>query len=206
MAKDEHGIDPKATDGVPNGRTEEDQLAMTRARKKAAEEAAAARSDEEAAAAMGAKRGAPIDDQPDDDGDERPEMFPQGSIPGDHAVTMKNIAGGKGRKTEAKMGATAIPLRDGLVRYGKLVELLVTVEAGKVEEVPELEEQDAGGERKLLGVKDVQRFRPVHVRSAAGVLTTDQVLDILERHFGLPRSADKVREVFGLDVPTAAAG
>jgi len=119
-------------------------------------------------------------------------------VPGDHKVTMKNIVpAGKGRKTEAKMGSTAIPLRDGLVRYGELVELLVTVEAGKVSEVPDLEETDAGGRRALLGVKDVQFFRPVMVRSAQDVLTVDQVVDILESRFGIPRSAEKVAEVFG---------
>ena len=111
---------------------------------------------------------------------------------------MKNIVPpAKARKTEAKMGATAIPLRGGLVRYGDLVELLVTVEAGKVEEVPELLEPESGGKRTLLGVKDVQRFRPVMVRDAAGMYTLDQVLDILEQHAGIPRSADIIVEIFG---------
>lgn len=191
----ETGITPKAADGEPNGddakmQDEMDELARKRA--------------------GNGGNGRPIDDQPEDAEPTEAEMFPSGSIPGDHAVTMKNIVpAGKGRKTEAKMGATAIPLRDGLVRYGKLVELLVTVEAGKVEEVPDLEEQDAGGERKLLGVKDVQRFRPVHVQSAASMFTLDQVLDILEQHFGVPRTADKVAEVFGpvtAEQRAAAAG
>lgn len=197
MARDENGIDASATDGEPGGKAESDQVAMRRARK----EAAAAASDQEAIDAMnGGKRGRPIDGQ--DDAESEEEMFPAGSIPGDHAVTMKNIVpAGKGRKTEAKMNSAAIPLRDGLVRYGELVELLVTVEAGKVEEVPDLEEQDTGGRRKLLGVKDVQRFRPVHVASAAGVLTVGQVVDILEERFGIPRTADKVAEVFGPQTP-----
>lgn len=186
MAKDEMGVDPKAKDGEPNG----DDAAMQR------------EMDELAARRAGnGKRGAPIDGQGADEDDREPteaELFPMGAIEGDHKVTMKNIVpAGKGRKTEAKMTSVPIPLRAGLVAYGDLLELIVTVEAGKVEEVPDLEEQDSGDRRKLLGVKDVQRFRPVHVTTAAGMYTRDQVLDILEQHFGVPRSADKVAEVFG---------
>lgn len=199
MAADEHGISPRAKDGVPDPeQVKADQLALARARKQA-------ESDAEAAAAMG---GRAIDDQPEPDEPSEDELFPMGSIEGDHAVTMKNIVpAAKARKTEAKMRARRIALRGGLVRYGELLELVVTVEAGKVEEVPDLEEPESGGRRKLLGVKDVQHFRPVHVTSAAGMYTLDQVLEILEREFAIPRTADKVREVFGLtDPPAAAAG
>jgi hypothetical protein len=204
MAKDdETGIDPKAIDGEPEGGWPENEIERRKALKEAREAA------EEAQTGMSdrGKAGRSIDDQdPADDGDGE-ELFPMGSIPGDHSVTMKNIVpAGKARKAEAKMRATPIAMRDGLRRYGELVELLVTVEAGKIEEVPDLEEQDAGGRRKLVGVKDVQHFRPVHVADAAGLFSTDQVLDILEREFAIPRSADKVREVFGLEPPAAAAG
>lgn len=196
MAKDadpDTGVSPKAKDGEPNGKTEDekamqrehDELAMHRAR---AREGIAVDD-----------KGKPIDGQPDEP---EPELFPQGSIPGDHKVTMKNIVpGGKARKTESKMGAAAVPLLAGLVHYGELVELLVTVEAGKVEEVPDLEEPESGGRRRLLGVKDVQHFRPVHVRSAEGVLTIGQVVDLLEERFGIPRSSDKIMEVFGPQTP-----
>lgn len=194
MAKDENtGVEPRASDGQPNGdddaklQHEMDELAQKRA----------------------AQKGRPIDSQDNGDDDEHEpteaEMFPQGAIDGDHSVTMKNIVpAGRGRKTEAKMLSAAIPLRQGLVRYGEHVELLVTVEAGKVEEVPDLEDEGSD-RRKLLGVKDVQRFRPVHITSAAGVYTLEQVLDILETHFGVPRSADKVAEVFGPVTPEQRA-
>lgn len=189
MAVDENGVDPKARDGVPDAdQLEADQVAMRRARR-------AAESDAEAEAAMGARRGQPIDEQPSED---EAEMFPMGSIPGDHRVTLKNIVpAAKGRSTEAKMGSAAIPMREGLVRYGELLRLVVTVEAGKVLEQPDLQEPDAGGNRLLMGVKDVQHFRPVHVESAADLLTVEQVVDILEKRFGIPRSSDKIAEVFG---------
>lgn len=191
MAKepDEQGVKASAKDGEPNGGDNEPE---------SLEEARRRRRDQRDEDAVGAKRGNAIDDQPNDDEPTEDQLFPMGSIPGDHAVTMKNIVpAGKARKAEAKMRATPIAMRDGLRRYGDLVELLVTVEAGKVEEVPDLEEQDAGGRRRLVGVKDVQHFRPVHVASAEGVFTLDQVLDILEREFGIPRSADKIAKVFG---------
>jgi hypothetical protein len=130
-------------------------------------------------------------------GGEQEEMFPMGAVQGDHKVTMKTIApSNTSRKTEAKMRATAIPLRDGLVRYGELVELLVTVEAGKVEEKPDLEEPEAGGRRKLLGLKDVQHFRPVYVTSARGMFTREQVLDILNE-VGVPPTADVIPRLLG---------
>lgn len=188
MAKDsDTGVDPRAKDGVPNG---DDDAKMQ------------AEMDELAARRAGnGRKGQPIDGQEPEGEEHEPteaELFPQGAIDGDHSVTMRNIVpAGKGRKTEAKMLSAAIPLRQGLVRYGELVELLVTVEAGKIEEVPDLDGDEGTDRRKLSGVKDVQRFRPVHIASAAGVFTLDQVLDILESHFGVPRTADKVAEVFG---------
>lgn len=202
---DEHGVNPSAKDGEPNG-TPEAELELERRRQAKAER----EKSEEAATGMSdhGKRGRPIDDQPNGD-EESPEaeMFPQGAVPGDHKLTLKNIVpAGKGRKTEAAMSRAAVPLLDGLVRYGEHVELLVTVEAGSVNEVPDLVAEEASDQRVLKGVKDVQSFRVVHVRHAADLLTTDQVLDILEREFALPRTATKVREVFGLDSPQAAAG
>lgn len=186
MAKDnDTGVEPRASDGQPNGKDDE----------------ALQHEMDELAAKRAAAKGRPIDSQDNGEEEHEPteaELFPMGSIPGDHAVTMKNIVpAGKGRKCEAKMRATPIAMRDGLRRYGELIELLVTVEAGKIEEVPDLDDEDAGGRRKLVGVKDVQHFRPVHVGSAEGMYTLEQVLDILEQHFGVPRSADKVAEVFG---------
>lgn len=210
MAKDDDtGITPKAKDGVPDpDQADADNELARRAALKAEREAA-----EEAQVTGNGKRrrGQPIDTQAgDDDGDDEPtaaEMFPQGAVAGDHKVTMKNIVpAGKARKTEAAMSRAAVPLLDGLVRYGDHVELLVTAEAGAVNEVPDLEDQESSDRRVLRGVKDVQTFRVVHVRSADAMYTLDQVLDILEQKFAIPRTATKVREVFGLDQPQAATG
>lgn len=129
----------------------------------------------------------------DADGDGQIEMFPQGTIPGDAKVTLKNIApAGTGRKHEAKMRATAIPMTSGLVRYGEKLELLVTVEAGQVKEVPELDEADSSGKRKLTGVKDVQEFRPIFVQDGSAMFTREQVIDLMAQA-GVPD--EKVAEL-----------
>lgn len=193
---DENGIDPVAGDGEPFEAGADNELEN---RRKLAE--ARARAEEEGTGMTGKKRGAPIDDQPDAD---EPEMFPMGAIVGDHKITVKNILpAGKSRKVEAKLRATPIPLKDGLVRYGEVLELLVTVEAGKIEEVPDLEEPESGGRRVLNGVKDVQHFRPVHVADARQMYSLAQVLEILEDKFGIARTDPQIAEVFGADAVAA---
>lgn len=219
MAKDkpadEQGISPKARDGEPNGdndaamsQRERDQLAMARARKEAAAEEAARRSDDAAEEAMGGgKRGRPIDDQDPPADDDQATMFPLGAVEGDAKVDWKKLVpAGKSVKLECNLSRAAVPLLNGLYRFGETGEVLVAFEAGMVKNVPDLEEDPAGGERKLKGVTLRQDLRAIHVRSADQMFSLDQVLDILEAHFGVPRTADKVAEVFGLKPPQAAAG
>lgn len=205
MAVDDNGIDAKASDGEPKqSKSERDQLAMARARK----EAEAAASDQGAIEAMGGgKRGRPIDDQDADAGESETELFPLGSVAGDAKVDWKKLVpAGKAVKLECNISRAAVPLLNGLYRFGQQMEVLVTCEAGFVKNVPMLEEDPAGGERKLTGVTLRQELRAVHVRSADQMMTVDQVLDILQTHFGIPKSSDKVAEVFGLKQPQASAG
>lgn len=142
MAKDENGIDPKATDGEPDEnmtQAEADQLAMARARKQA-------ESDQQAAEALGAKRGQPIDEQGDDIGEEDDgQMFVweqghkvtlgtliQRGIPVEHAFVFggKRLKGSGGLVghnddvlaiTRGKVGKTSIvPTRDDDERVTKV--------------------------------------------------------------------------------------
>lgn len=205
---DETGITPSAKDGEPNGDAEQaaaDNEVETRRQMKEARQ----RQEEEATGMAGnGKRGRPIDDQ--DDGDEsEPEMFPLGTLPGDPKTTWRNlIKAGTPVKLECALSRAAVPLTAGLHGYGEKGEVLVTFEAGTVKSVPELGDEDSSGKRKLKGVKLVQELRAVHVRAGEGMYSLGQVLDILES-LGIPRSSDKVAEMFGPQTPEqrqAAAG
>lgn len=189
-AKDENGIAASATDGDPDQVAADNELAQRKALKEARE-----RAEEEAVAG---KRGRPIDDQPDQAEDE-PELFPLGTLSGDPKVTHRNlIKAGLPVKLECALSRAAVPLTGGLHAFGASGEVLVTFEAGKVNQVPEFHsERQADGSRKVKAVKLVQELSAVHVRDAAGMFTLEQVLDILEQEFGIPRSANKVAEVFG---------
>lgn len=202
MAKDtDTGVDPKAKDGQPDADQVEADNDLKRRR-----ELKEARDRAEEAAVAG-KRGRPVDDQPADEPEDEPTMFPLGTIEGDPKTTWRNlIKAGTPVKLECALSRAAVPMTAGLHAFGEQGEVLVTFEAGVVKSVPELGDQQADGKRKLKGVKLVQELRAVHVRSGAGMFTLDQVLDILEQEFGVPRTADKVAKVFGLTEPRAASG
>jgi hypothetical protein len=190
MAQDDHGIDPLAVDGEPDG----DEM---KRRREAKQKADAADKQTEAAA-----NGAAIDDQPDDGDEDQATLFPDGSIDGDAKITIKNILPpAKKRTHEAKMGSTAVPMLHGLVRYGEHIELLVTVEAGQVSEVPDFTGK-RGEDRVVMGVKDVQMFAPIHVQSAVGMMNRDQVLEVLAV-CGVDTSTKKVRDLLGLSAAAA---
>lgn len=178
MAKDEQGIDPKAKDGEPDDaelQREMDDLAAKREAR---------------------REGRPIDGQDDDDPE--PMMFPMGTLPGDPKVTWKSLVkAGTPIKLGCNLSRAEVPLTNGLYAAGSRGEVLVTFEAGKVAFVPEFGEEGSDGERKLKAARFVQELRATHTRDGAGMYNLEQILDILETHFGIPRSADKIAEVFG---------
>lgn len=188
---DETGIAPKASDGdlTPEAQLEHERDELAKRRK--------------------GGNGRPIDGQEptSDEADGQLEAFPIGAVDGDPKVTHRNlIKAGMAVKLECALSRAAVPLTGGLHAFGAAGEVLVTFEAGKVQQVPEFGERQADGSRPVKAVKLVQELTAVHVRSGAGMYTLDQVLDILEREFGVPRTADKVAKVFGLTAERAAAG
>lgn len=128
---------------------------------------------------------------------EQAEMFPLGSISGDPKRTHKTmIPAGTSVKIEAKLSNASVPMTDGLYAFGDHGELLITFEAGKLEQVPELGEEKSDGTRKLEGVKLVQRLRVIHTRDGSGMFTHEQVVELLEAGGVKPA---KIASLLGLE-------